>query len=51
MKIAVAGSRHYKNYEEAADIIICFWDGKSRGTTEMINAALKLGKKVYIKSI
>ncbi len=46
-----AGIVRNQKIAEAADIIICFWDEKSRGTKEMINAAQKHDKKVYIKSI
>ncbi len=33
------------------DLVICFWDGKSRGTQSMINLAKKHGKTVKVKQI
>lgn len=35
----------------AGDYIICFWDGKSRGTKSMIEFAIKLGKPLKVKII
>ena len=32
-----------------ADALIAVWDGKSRGTKNMIDEAKKLGLKVYVK--
>jgi hypothetical protein len=39
-----------RNYEMAcyADALICFWDGKSRGTANMIEVAKKRGLKVKV---
>ncbi len=34
-----------------ADCVICFWDGKSRGTRSMISYAFKYEKPVQIKMI
>ena len=36
---------------EACDLVICFWDGQSRGTKSMIEAAKALGKPVRVKDI
>lgn len=33
-----------------ADVLIAFWDGKSRGTVHMINAAKSKGLEVYVKT-
>ena len=33
------------------DYVICFWDGKSKGTKSMIELAKEKGKKVKIKMI
>lgn len=33
------------------DYVICFWDGKSKGTLSMINCAKKYNKKINIKII
>lgn len=46
-----AGPKRNQKMAEASDIIICFWDGKSKGTASMIKCAKKLGKAVYIKRI
>ncbi|MBQ7827417.1 MAG: DUF2493 domain-containing protein [Clostridia bacterium] len=40
-----------KAMAEAADFVICFWDGKSRGTKSMIELAEKEGKTVRIKIV
>ena len=39
-----------RNVEMAnyAEVLIAFWDGKSRGTRSMINLAEKEGLKVYV---
>lgn len=31
-----------------ADVLVAFWDGKSRGTKHMIDIMSKLGKPVYV---
>ncbi len=46
-----AGPKRNRQMAEAADYVICFWDGKSRGTKSMIGYALKCGKPVKIKKI
>lgn len=46
-----AGPRRNKQMAEAGDYVICFWDGKSKGTKSMIDCARKLGKPVKIKNI
>lgn len=45
---AAAGFRRNKQIVEAADIVIAFWDGQSRGTLNTIMLAKKQKKKVYI---
>lgn len=42
-----------RNMKMAAisDYVICFWDGKSRGTKSMIEYARKLNKPIRIKYI
>ncbi len=42
-----------RNEEMAAecDYVICFWDGKSRGTKSMIEVAKKRGKNLKVKMI
>lgn len=40
--------RRNKAMAEAAYVLVAFWDGKSRGTGNMINTMKKLGKPVKI---
>jgi len=44
------GAGVIRNAEMAnyADVLIAFWDGKSRGTRNMINLAKKKGLKIYV---
>lgn len=46
-----AGPMRNKKMALAADFIICFWDGKSRGTKAMIDFARAFNKPVRIKYI
>ncbi len=46
-----AGPIRNKKMAENADYIICFWDGKSKGTKTMINFAHDLSKPLRIKRI
>ncbi len=46
-----AGPRRNKKMAEVSDYVICFWDGKSRGTKSMINSAKQLDKPLKIKEI
>ena len=39
-----AGPKRNKEIAEISDYIICFWDGKSKGTTSLLNFAEKYGK-------
>ena len=43
-----AGPIRNKQMAEYADALIAFWDGKSRGTKNMINNAKTLGLKIKI---
>jgi predicted Rossmann-fold nucleotide-binding protein len=43
-----AGPIRNRHMAEYADCLIAFWDGKSRGTKNMIETAEKMGLKVYI---
>ena len=36
---------------EEADVVIAFWDGKSKGTKDSINKAKSLGKEVILEYI
>ena len=36
---------------EFADIVIAFWDGKSKGTLYTVNYAKKIGRKVIVHLI
>lgn len=46
-----AGPMRNRRMAENGDYIICFWDGKSRGTQSMIAYAKSLGKPIRIKQI
>ena len=46
-----AGPKRNKKMAEIGDYVICFWDGKSRGTKSMIEYAKKLEKPIRIKMI
>lgn len=43
-----AGPRHNRQMAEYADAAIVFWDGKSRGTQNMIQQMRELGKPVEV---
>lgn len=45
---AMAGKRRNTLIIEEADYVIAFWDGKSSGTKDSINKALKMGKPIDI---
>lgn len=46
-----AGPIRNREMAEISDYVICFWDGKSRGTKSMIDYAKKLNKSIKIKII
>ena len=46
-----AGPIRNREMAEASDYVICFWDGRSRGTRQIIDCAEKLGKPVKIKTV
>lgn len=46
-----AGPVRNRKMAEVSDLVICFWDGVSRGTRSMIEYAEKIGKAVKIKMI
>ncbi len=46
-----AGPIRNQKMARDADIVICFWNGKSRGTKSMIDFAKANDKRVYIKII
>ncbi|MDD6478394.1 MAG: DUF2493 domain-containing protein [Oscillospiraceae bacterium] len=46
-----AGPKRNRQMAEIGDYVICFWDGKSKGTKSMIEAARKSGKPIKIKMI
>ncbi len=46
-----AGPIRNRQMAEDCDLLICFWDKKSKGTKSMIECAKKLGKQVEIKWI
>lgn len=45
---ARAGARRNLKMAQYADALIAIWDGKSRGTRDMIKSAQKLRLKVYV---
>lgn len=46
-----AGFIRNRQMAEYADGLIAVWDGKSRGTKNMIDEMKRLGKPVFIKSV
>ena len=44
-----AGPKRNLQMAQNCDYVICFWDGKSKGTKSMIECAKKQGKKIKIK--
>ena len=46
-----AGPKRNKQMAEISDYVICFWDGKSKGTKSMIDFARKFNKPIRIKII
>ena len=46
-----AGPKRNKQMAEISDYVICFWDGKSKGTKSMIDYARECNKPVKIKTI
>ena len=46
-----AGPRRNKLMAENCDCVICFWDGKSRGTKSMIEYTKTLEKELRVKYI
>ncbi len=46
-----AGPKRNREMARDCDLLICFWDGKSRGTASMISYAKALKKEVHIKRI
>lgn len=46
-----AGPRRNREMVERADYVICFWDGKSRGTKSTIDFATEANKPLRVKHI
>jgi hypothetical protein len=46
-----AGPLRNKQMAEVADALIAVWDGRSKGTGNMISTAKKLGLKIYVSEI
>lgn len=46
-----AGPKRNREMAKACDYVICFWNGKSRGTASMIAYAEKLEKQIWVKYI
>lgn len=45
---AGAGPRRNEEMAEYADVLVAFWDGKSKGTGDMIRRAIAHGLEVHI---
>ncbi len=46
-----AGPIRNREMAEVADYVICFWDGRSRGTKSMIEYSKQLNKPLKIKKV
>ena len=46
-----AGPRRNRQMAEVCDYVICFWDGKSKGTKSMIYYAKKYSRPIKIKKL
>lgn len=46
-----AGVKRNLQMAKACDMVICFWDGESRGTASMLAYAEKFNKPLHIKRI
>ena len=46
-----AGPKRNEKMAKAADFIICFWDGQSKGTKSMVYFAQKYNKPIRVKKI
>ncbi len=46
-----AGPKRNEKMAKIADYIICFWDGKSKGTKSMVRLAMRFNKSLRIKYI
>jgi len=46
-----AGPKRNEEMAKISDYVICFWDGKSRGTKSMLEYAKKYNKPLKIKRI
>ncbi len=46
-----AGPKRNKTMVEKCDAIICFWDGKSKGTASLIQFAKQMKKTIAIKMV
>jgi hypothetical protein len=44
----IAGILRNQDIVDACNVLIAFWDGKSRGTKDSINKAKKKGKEVFV---
>ena len=46
-----AGPKRNNQMAKDASAVIAFWDGRSKGTKNMIDTAIKLNKVVFVKMI
>ena len=44
----MAGPMRNTEMAKAADYVVCFWDGKSRGTRDMISKAIRFNKPLWV---
>lgn len=46
-----AGPKRNRQMAEESDFVICFWDGKSKGTRSMIVCTKECNKTLFVKNI
>ncbi len=46
-----AGVKRNEEMAKNCDVVICFWDQKSRGTRNMISVAQKYEREIFVKNI
>ncbi len=45
-----AGPKRNRQMAQYGDVLLAIWDGKSRGTSNMIDEMKKLGKRVWVSN-
>lgn len=46
-----AGPKRNKEMADACDVVICFWDGETKGTGGLISYAKKIKRPIFLKHI